>query len=87
MTDLAYRLALIIKVLKIPCTGQFDTETALLYSELYEEIYMSLADGYVKYILEVDNVKIDPTSHVLLLKEAFYGFVHAVRQWWKSFRK
>jgi Reverse transcriptase (RNA-dependent DNA polymerase) len=41
MRYLAFRLALIIKVLKIIRTGQFDIETAFLYSELDEEIYMN----------------------------------------------
>jgi Reverse transcriptase (RNA-dependent DNA polymerase) len=34
MTDLAFRPALIIKVLKKLRTGQFDVDTAFLYSEL-----------------------------------------------------
>jgi hypothetical protein len=67
MTDLAFRLALIIKVLKKLRTGQFDIETAFLYSELDEEIYMRLPYGYVKYMLEVHNVKIYPSKNVLLL--------------------
>jgi Reverse transcriptase (RNA-dependent DNA polymerase) len=38
MSDLAFRLVLIIKVLKKQRTGQFDIETAFLYSELDVEI-------------------------------------------------
>jgi Reverse transcriptase (RNA-dependent DNA polymerase) len=75
MTDLALRLALINKVLKKLRTGQFDIETAYLYSELDEEIYIRIPDGYVKYILEVHNVKLYPSTHVLLLK--IYGVVQA----------
>jgi Reverse transcriptase (RNA-dependent DNA polymerase) len=48
MTDLAFKLALIIKVLKKLHTGQFDIETAFLYSDFDDEIYMRLPDGYVK---------------------------------------
>jgi hypothetical protein len=81
MLDLAFRLALIIKVLKNLRAGQFYIETAFLYSELDEEIYMRLPDGYVKYMLEVHNVKIHPSTHVLLLKKAIYGIVQAARQW------
>jgi Reverse transcriptase (RNA-dependent DNA polymerase) len=84
MTDLAFRLALMIKVLNKLRTGQFDIETAFLYSELDEEIYMRLPDGYVKYMLEVHNVKIDPSTHVLLLNKAIYGLVQAARQWWNK---
>jgi Reverse transcriptase (RNA-dependent DNA polymerase) len=87
MTDLAFRLALIIKVLKKLRTVQFDIETAFLYSELDEAIYMRLPDGYVKYMLEVYNVQIDSSTQVLLLKKAIYGLVQAARQWWKKFKE
>jgi Reverse transcriptase (RNA-dependent DNA polymerase) len=73
MTDLAFRIALIIRLLRKQRTGQFDIETAFLYSELDEKIYMRLPNGYVKYMLEVHYVKIDPSTHVLLLKKAIYG--------------
>jgi Reverse transcriptase (RNA-dependent DNA polymerase) len=69
MKDLAFRLALIIRVLKNVRTETFDIETAFLYSELEEQIYMRLPDVYVKYMLEVHNVKINPSTHVLLLKK------------------
>jgi Reverse transcriptase (RNA-dependent DNA polymerase) len=35
-------------------------------------------------MLEVHNVKINPTTHVLLLKKAIYGLVQAARQWRKK---
>jgi Reverse transcriptase (RNA-dependent DNA polymerase) len=87
MTDLAFRLALIIRVLKKPRTGKFDIETGFLYSELDQDIYMRLPDGYVKYMLEVHKVKIDPSMHVILLNKAIYGFIQAARQWWKKFKE
>jgi Reverse transcriptase (RNA-dependent DNA polymerase) len=45
MTDLEFRLALIIRVLMKLRTGKFDIETAFLYSEFDEEIYMRIAEG------------------------------------------
>jgi Reverse transcriptase (RNA-dependent DNA polymerase) len=87
MTDLAFRLALIIKVLMKLRTGQFDIETAFLYSDLEEEIYMRIPEGYSKYMMEVHNTKIDSNTHVLLLKKAIYGLVQAARQWWKKFKE
>jgi Reverse transcriptase (RNA-dependent DNA polymerase) len=83
MTNLAFRLALIIKVLNILHTGHFDIETASMYSELNKGIYMRLPDGYVKCMVEVHDVTIDPTTHVLLLKKAICGLVQATRHWWK----
>jgi Reverse transcriptase (RNA-dependent DNA polymerase) len=87
MTDLAFRLALIIKVLMKLRTGQFDIETAFLYSDLEEEIYMRIPKGYSKYMMEVHNTKIDSNTHVLLLKKAIYDLVQAARQWWKQFKE
>jgi Reverse transcriptase (RNA-dependent DNA polymerase) len=73
MTYLAFRLALITKVLKKLYTGQFYIEK--VYLEVDEEIYVRLPDGYVKYMLEVQNVKIHPSTNVLLLKKYVYGLV------------
>jgi hypothetical protein len=75
MTDLVFRLALIIKVLMKLRTGQFDIETAFLYTDLEEEIYMRIAKGYSLYMLEVHNMTLDSNTHVLLLEKATYGIV------------
>jgi Reverse transcriptase (RNA-dependent DNA polymerase) len=52
MMDLAFRLALIIQVLVMLRTGQFDIETAFLISDLDEEIYLRIPEGYVRYMHE-----------------------------------
>jgi hypothetical protein len=41
----------------------------------------------VKYMLEVQNVTIFQTTHVILLKKADYGFFQAAIQWWKMFKE
>jgi Reverse transcriptase (RNA-dependent DNA polymerase) len=84
MTDFEFRLALIIKILMKLRTGQFDIETAFLYSDLEEEIYKRMPEGYAQYRLEVHNKENEPNTHVLLLKKAIYGLVQAARQWWKK---
>jgi hypothetical protein len=68
MTEVDFRLALLINVIKQLCTGQFYIETKFLYSELDEEIYVRLPDGYGKYMLDVQNFVIDPSAQVILLK-------------------
>jgi Reverse transcriptase (RNA-dependent DNA polymerase) len=87
ITKLAFRLSIIIRVLMKLRTGQFDIEIAFLYSDIDEEIYMKIHEGYVRYMLEVHNKRIDPSTHVLLLKKVIYGLVQAVRNWWKKFKE
>jgi Reverse transcriptase (RNA-dependent DNA polymerase) len=76
MTDLALRLALIVRVLLKLRTRHFPIESAFLYSDLDEEIYMRITEGYVRCMLEVHNV----------LKE-IYGLVQAATQCWKTFKE
>jgi Reverse transcriptase (RNA-dependent DNA polymerase) len=87
ITDLAFRLVLIIKVPMKLRTRQLYIESAFLYSELDEEIYMRILEAYVRYMLEVHNKVIDPSTHKLLLKKSIYGLVQAARQWWKKFKE
>jgi hypothetical protein len=35
--------------------GQFDIETAFLYGDLEEKLWMDLPDGYVDYIQELNT--------------------------------
>ena len=82
--------------------GQFNIETAFLYGDLEEELYMELPDGYIEYIKELNNngnkneiptqgnIKTDDinkTTHCLVLKKAIYRLVQAARQWWKKFKE
>jgi Reverse transcriptase (RNA-dependent DNA polymerase) len=48
---------------------------------------MRIPDGFVIYMLEVHNKKINPSTHVLLLKKAIYGLGQASIQWWKKFKE
>jgi Reverse transcriptase (RNA-dependent DNA polymerase) len=80
MTDSSFRLALIISMIMKLCTRQFYIATAFLYADLDEEIYMRVPEGYVRYMLEVHNKVIDPSTHVLPVKNAIYGLVEATRQ-------
>jgi hypothetical protein len=87
MTDLAFRLALIIKVLMQLRTGQFDIETASLYSDINKEIYIIIPKGYSRYMFEELNTVGDSNTHVLLLKRAVDSLVQTARQWWKKFKE
>jgi hypothetical protein len=58
----------------------YDVETAFLYGELEEPVYMKIPQGLDKFI---GNLK--PKTECLLLKKAMYGLVQAARQWWRKF--
>jgi hypothetical protein len=87
VNDLTFRLTLAIKILKNLSSGQFDVETAFLYSDLDEENWMQFPAGYTEYLKETTNQVYDSSKYVLRLKKAIYGLVQAARQWWKKFKQ
>jgi Reverse transcriptase (RNA-dependent DNA polymerase) len=87
VSDTTLHLLMVIKTMLKLEAGQFDIETAFLYGELEEELWMEIPEGYPKYLLEIHNKVIDPKTHCLLLTKAIYGLVQAARQWWKKFKE
>jgi Reverse transcriptase (RNA-dependent DNA polymerase) len=87
VSDTTLHLLMVIKTLMKLEAGQFDIETAFLYGELDEELWMEIPEGYPKYLLETHNRVIDPKTHCLLLTKAIYGLLQAARQWWKKFKE
>jgi hypothetical protein len=87
VNDTTFRITLILKLLRKLDSEQFDIETAFLYGDLDEEIWMELPEGYSKYVKEKHNMIIDERTHCVLLKKALYGLVQAARQWWKKFKE
>jgi Reverse transcriptase (RNA-dependent DNA polymerase) len=67
--------------------GQFDIETAFLYGDLDEEIWMEFPDGHEDYLQETNQTQTDPKTHCVKLNKALYGFLQAARQWWKKFKE
>ena len=86
VNDATFHLILVLKALMNLEAGQFDIETAFLYGDLDEEIWMQLPDGYSDYVKEVANKTISSTTHCVKLKKALYDLVQAARQWWKKFK-
>ena len=66
--------------------GQFDIETAFLYGDLAEELWMILPDGYDMFYHAKHGKYLDGTRQCLKLKKSLYGLVQAARQWWKKFK-
>jgi Reverse transcriptase (RNA-dependent DNA polymerase) len=58
----------------------YDVETAFLYGDLPEPIYMKIPKG-LEHL--APNYKVE--TDCLLLKKSMYGLVQAARQWWKKF--
>jgi Reverse transcriptase (RNA-dependent DNA polymerase) len=101
VNDTTFHTILVLKILLKLQAGQFDIETAFLYRDLEERLWMKLPEGYVLYIKELTtngkqneipisngiNIQdIKESTHCLELKKAIYGLVQAARQWWKKFK-
>ncbi len=78
INDITYRIVLLNWLINDWDSEVIDVETAFLYGNLEEEIYMKCPDG----LSEVDNTDEDDC---LLLNKSIYGLVQAARQWWKMF--
>jgi hypothetical protein len=102
VNDTTFHTILVLKIILKLEAGQFDIETAFLYGELEEELWMDFPDGYVDYIQEqisngktesipkqegIDLKQINKQEYCLELKKAIYGLVQAARQWWKKFKQ
>ena len=87
VNDTTFHLTLCWKVMYKLMAGQFDIETAFLYGDLDEEIWMEFPDGYEDYLLEMHQTQADPNTQCVKLNKALYGLVQAARQWWKKFKE
>ena len=79
MQDATLRLLLMMWAKNGYDSMVFDVETAFLYGELEEEVYMEIPDGYKECGYEIQD------DECLQLLQAIYGLVQAARQWWKKF--
>ncbi len=86
VNDVSVRIALICKLLYNLDDEQFDVETAFLYGDLEEEIYMEFPEGFAEYLKATTGLDLDGMEYCLLLIKAIYGLVQAARQWWKKFK-
>jgi Reverse transcriptase (RNA-dependent DNA polymerase) len=87
VSETTLHLLLAIKTEFNLSSGQSNIETAFLYGELKEEVWMEIPDGYPKYTKEKHNIIVDPKTQCLELPNAIYGLVQAARQWGKKFKE
>ena len=78
--DVTFQIVLTRKLVEKVSSKTIDVETAFLYGDLDEEIYMEIPKGY-------DEAHPDENTDGLccLLNKAMYGLVQAARQFWKKF--
>ena len=82
--DTTFHFILIMMLIHGLHSAQFDIETAFLYGNLDEEIYMEFPDGYEEYLKLEKGVNYSPNEYCVLLLMALYGLVQAARQWYKK---
>jgi Reverse transcriptase (RNA-dependent DNA polymerase) len=93
--DVTFRIMLLIYFMLKYDSKIIDVETAFLYGDLDEEIYMKIPEGLKEY--RENNFKLDKSVYAagysqkeeedecLYLNKSIYGLVQAARQWWKKF--
>jgi hypothetical protein len=76
VTDIGLRILITI-VVRVPhyVARQMDVDTAFLYGDLQEHIFMELPKGY----------RTSSPGRCLRLKKCIYGLIQASREWYKKF--
>jgi Reverse transcriptase (RNA-dependent DNA polymerase) len=102
VNDTTFHCILALKILLKLEAGQFDIETAFLYGDLEETLWMELPDGHIEYLKELYGkgqhyviptqlnqkvMDITTKTHCCKLKKAIYGLVQAAHQWRKKFKE
>ena len=81
INDVTFRTLLALMLARGWKGKLIDVETAFLYGDLEEEVYMKCPEG----LEEFDGT--DPEETCVLLEKSIYGLVQAARNWWKKFMK
>ena len=80
--DVTFRIVLTRKLVENLSSKTLDIETAFLYGELDEEIYMEIPKGFEEVYPSEET-----QGMCCFLNKAMYGLVQAARQFWKRFVK
>ena len=82
INKMTFRIILILMMKENLKAEIVDIETAFLYGNLEEEIFMKQPQG-LKYM---ENESDTDNEHVLVLRQSIYGLVQAARQFFKKLR-
>ena len=80
LNDVTFRIIMTLLIANQWDADIVDIETAFLYGDLYEEIYMKIPEGLKEYY---DKTYDD--DECFILDKAMYGLVQAARQYYKKF--
>jgi Reverse transcriptase (RNA-dependent DNA polymerase) len=78
VNDVTYQILLLTMLMYNYESRVVDVDTAFLYGNLEENLYMKIPKGYREVIAD------DNDGDVLELQKSLYGLVQAARQWWKT---
>jgi hypothetical protein len=81
VNDVTFRTVMVMMVVNSWYCEIIDVETAFLYGDLKEEIYMKTPKGLEEVVAE------DYDGHQVLLLKTIYGLVQAAREFWKKIVK
>ena len=79
VSDITLRMVLMMKKRKGWCSKLIDVESAFLYGDLEEEIYMTLPQGLSEFLER------DMSENCCRLQRGIYGLVQGARIFWKKF--
>jgi Reverse transcriptase (RNA-dependent DNA polymerase) len=79
VNNITMRMMLVLKLTNEWSSKTIDVETAFLYGNLMEEIYMTIPNGLEEYL----NQQL--SDNCVKLNKSIYGLVQAARAWWKQF--
>ncbi len=77
VNDVTLRVIMMLYLLYKYDSKIIDVETAFLYGDLEEQIYMKIPEGLQEYTQVPEDACVE-------LNKSIYGLVQAARQWWKK---
>ena len=86
VTKVTFRVALVMMLMNDWSSEIVDVETAFLYGDLDEEIFMKIPEGMKEFFEEKSdqNTLSYDENDCLVLKKSIYGLVQAARQFFKK---
>ena len=81
-SEITLRILLIMWIIEDYFAEIADVQTAFLYGELEEELFIHIPSGYEEYLSEIGE---QVEGNYLKLEKSTYGLVQAARSWWKKF--